>query len=103
MPVANISANVVTNCFFLPGTVQIPQNNSVGSAIAFPCTQETIGINPTELFMANLPSGITSGVSYCPKSIWMGPSDSLIFRGSVSGGSNQSVTVVWNFTAITES
>jgi hypothetical protein len=101
MPVAMISNNVITNAFFLPGVTSVPQSSSAGYGILFPVTQGSAAITPQQLFVATLTSGIDSGCSYCPKSIWMGPSDVLIFRGY--NGANTAGNVVWNFTAITES
>jgi len=37
---------------------------------------------------------------YCPKNIWLGPSDQLIFRAK--SGNTSNMTLVYNFTVITE-
>lgn len=93
VPVAMVSQNACTTVSFTPGQIPTGQPYAiVGQSINF--------FRPSDTYLGTSNS-VSSFFAYCPKSIWMGPSDVLIYVGYNSN--TYSGNVVWNFTTISES
>lgn len=88
--------------------VWVPGTTPVGSSIGTSNPGQMVFINngsanstdPNQMQWNYAGSTITNNFAYCPKSIWMGPSDVLKARQANSSG--QSTNLVYNFTVITE-
>lgn len=96
-----VSAGMV---YFLPGTVPVASwSNTTGLAgVVMYGTALDRTNDPNELRINWASSNVTSSnINVCPKSVWLGPSDSIIFRGLNSSASSS--TINWNFTCILES
>jgi hypothetical protein len=101
VPIAGVSINSVTSVFITPGQIAVPGMSGVTAFNYMPVTQGVTGTLAGDILMGSGANSTSSGYSYCPKNMWMGPNDLLIVK-VYSGGSNAG-TVVWNFTTITES
>lgn len=88
--------------------VYVPGTTPVGSALGASNPGQMVFINngnqsstnPNEMRWNYAGSSITDNFAYCPKTIWMGPSDVLSVRQTNNNGAN--LTVNYNFTVITE-
>jgi hypothetical protein len=88
--------------YFLPGTVPVAswtQAGLSGVVMYGSASERTNG--PSELRINWSSSNLTTNnISICPKSIWLGPSDAIIFRGYNDAGNGSNIN--WNFTCILE-
>jgi len=87
---------------YVPGTT--PVGSAIGASnpgqIIFINNGSPVSTNPNQMQWNYSGSSTTNNYAYCPKSVWMGPSDLLRFRQTNNAGSD--MTLVYNFTVITE-
>jgi hypothetical protein len=86
---------------YVPGTVPVGNLNAtqLGQFI-FVNDGNQSSTNPTEMRLNYTGTTLSASFAYCPKTIWMGPSDVLSVRQTNNNGAN--MTVNYNFTVITE-
>tara|TARA_R110000868_G_scaffold272380_1_gene531657 strand:- start:527 stop:1036 length:510 start_codon:yes stop_codon:yes gene_type:complete len=88
--------------------IYVPGSIPVGSAVNTNGTGFVILVNrsnqsstaPNEMQWSYSGTAVVDPIHYCPKSIWMGPSDVLSVRQTNGNGAN--MTANYNFTVITE-
>ena len=87
---------------YVPGTIPVPSiNNTNGlGMIAHVNNSSVNNTDPNSMLWNWTSANISVQHAWCPKSIWMGPSDNLIFRQFNNNA--QTCTLVYNFTVITE-
>jgi hypothetical protein len=104
MPVAMGRSTVTTEyCqIWVPGTTPVGMvNNSQGTGMMMLINRgNQSSTNPNELQWNFSGTQVVDPFAFCPKSIWMGPSDVLSVRQTNGNGAN--LTVNYNFTVITE-
>ena len=87
---------------WVPGTT--PVGSSIGAStpgeIVFINNGSSASTNPNQMQWNYAGSSITNNFAYCPKSIWMGPSD--ILRARMTNDQSENMNLVYNFTVITE-
>ncbi len=87
---------------YVPGTT--PVGSSIGASspgqMIFINNGSQSSTNPNQMQWNYAGGSITNNFAYCPKSVWLGPSDILKFRQTNS--SSNDMTLVYNFTVITE-
>jgi hypothetical protein len=87
---------------WVPGTT--PVGSSIGASnpgqMVFINNGSANSTNPNQMQWNYAGGSITNNFAYCPKSVWMGPSD--VLRFVQTNGASGDVTLVYNFTVITE-
>ena len=102
IPVAGSSQNSIASMILIPGQIPVPGLTNTTQNTAFNLVTSSVsGTLANDVLMGSAVNAQNSGYSFCPKNIWMGPSDVLIVR--IYTASSLAGTVVWNFTTITES
>lgn len=89
--------------YFLPGTVPVASWSNTGglSGVVMYGTASASTNAPSALRINWSSSSVTTtNINVCPKSIWLGPSDSIIFRAYNDAGTGSNIN--WNFTCILE-
>jgi len=104
MPVALARTTVSAsyNHIYVPGTTSVGSATSASTPgmMIFINNSNQSSTNPNEMQWNYAGSTTITQYAYCPKSIWMGPSDVLSVRQTNSNGAN--MTVNYNFTVILE-
>ena len=88
---------------WVPGTVPVGSVNTVNGAGFVGLLYDNGVINSVALGglqFNNAGTTVNNQLAFCPKNLWLCPSDQLIFR-AISGNAND-MTLVYNFTVITE-
>jgi hypothetical protein len=88
--------------------IYVPGTTPVGSALGASNPGQMVFINngspnstdPNQMQWNYAGGSLTNNFAYCPKSIWMGPSDVIKCRQTNNAG--QTTVLVYNFTLITE-
>lgn len=87
---------------YVPGTT--PVGSSIGASnpgqMVFINNGNSNSTDPNQMQWNYAGGSITNNFAYCPKSIWMGPSDVMKCRQTNNSG--QTTVLVYNFTVITE-
>lgn len=86
---------------YVPGTTPVGNANSTQAGqVVFINISNQSSTNPNEMIWNYAGATTTTAYAYCPKSIWMGPSDVLSVRQTNGNGAN--MTANYNFTVILE-
>jgi hypothetical protein len=86
---------------YVPGTVPVGQlGSSTAGHFTFINNGSSASTNPNQMQLNYTGTSIISNFAYCPKTIWLGPSD--LFRARMTNDQGENMNLVYNFTVITE-
>jgi len=86
---------------YVPGTTPVGQlGSSTAGHFIFINNSTSASTNPNGMQLNYAGNSIIQNFAYCPKTIWLGPSDLL--RARMTNDAGENMNLIYNFTVITE-